>query len=163
MKIRFTTTSNIDLEKEILIEGVGFESTFGSSARLRHEKNGLPVWETAWSQYTYTCTGMFQYTYVGAERGFLSQDLLPDFQGVLILSAEGSYGKYEGKDALRAYASKKSFAYAKVEGIVPYLRNFSNDIDGYTVAAIAATVYGKRVSNRATTRLAKKAKEKLRV
>ena len=162
MKIRFTTTSDLNLEKEILIEGVGFESTFGSSARLRHE-GGLPVWETAWSQYTYTRTGTFQYEYTGAERGFLSQDLLPDFQGVLILSAEGSYGKYEGKDALRAYASKKSFAYAKVEGIVPYLRNFSNDIDGYTVAAIAATVYGKRVSNRATTRLAKKAKEKLRV
>ena len=162
MKIRFTTTSNIDLEKEILIEGVGFESDFNSSARLRHE-NGFPVWETAWSQYEYTCTGMFQYEYVGAEQGFLSQDLLPDFQGVEILSAEGSYGKYEGKDALREYASKKTFAYAKVEGIVPYLRNFDDDIDGYTVAAIAATVYGKRVPDRTTIRLVKKAKEKLRV
>jgi len=160
MRVEFTTETRHNFFTEIDICGVGYEEVFGSSARVL-EEGGLPVWETSWSQFKYTQVENGFYVYEGAENGFLTQELIPCFGGVKIISVEGSYGTFNGPDALVRYKERKSKAYAQVEKISGYLNNFSEGVDGYMVAEIAACLFGNRKPGAKIAHLVEKAKEKL--
>lgn len=74
--------------------------------------DGQPTLVTAWSSFDYifypdeTGSGTV-WVYDGAENGFLAQELIPPFGTVEILSVEGTYGKWEGAEALKEYQKLK--------------------------------------------------------
>ena len=64
------------------------------------------IFKTAWSGFEYTLNlADNTAVYEGARRGFLNQNILPNFGKVEILSAEGTYGSFRGKNALNEYST----------------------------------------------------------
>ncbi len=120
MQIVFKTAddrdfSSVDFQRWIETEGVGFETDFDSCASFSEagsEKRPRLVWTTSWSGFVYKwIVNKKWWVYDGAEKGFLAQDLLPpvlaEAKDVEIVRVFGTYGNFEGPDALESYQSAK--------------------------------------------------------
>ena len=87
----------------------------GSAAGFRIDKDDdgdqYAVIETAWSGFEYKIWSRgdqeFGVKYDGAENGFLRQDLIPPMTDVQILGVRGTYGEYQGENALGNYSHVK--------------------------------------------------------
>lgn len=144
MKIVFKVAEEVtleDLQRMVREEGIGYDPDYSSSAILGKSLEGLPIWITAWSGFSYTLlkseNGWSTWMYEGAENGFLSQNLIPEFlrnadcwmfgdrkeraiayaaeRGTElpnvpseIIEARGSYGVFYGLLALEQYVELKA-------------------------------------------------------
>ncbi len=123
MTIIFTTESAYtadDLHGFLNTEGVGFETDSSSAASLDLAESG-PIWVTFWSGFTYQLigheNGRDRWEYRGAQNGFLAQTLLFPLPDVRIVSVEGTYGRFQGEDALEEYGALKEPWFKKVWAI----------------------------------------------
>lgn len=110
------------LEQEIQAPDVGFDDWAEATLWLDDDstdENGSAKWYTAFSGYVYEIRWFYNHDYdrrlhvkyIGAERGFLAQNLLPKFlrEGEIeITTASGSHGDFHGSDALERYIETKA-------------------------------------------------------
>lgn len=146
MKITFktrhpATPTAADFDRWSKEDYVGQDPDVSSTTAWWEAEDGALVWKTAWSGFTYTYSPQTgEWEYEGAERGFLRQDLLPpllqpeihgsgSLEHVEILRVEGSYGSFEGPQALAAYAERKRSVEAACRSTYEALR-----ITGYLPA-----------------------------
>ena len=103
-----------DLGRDEFLVNPDFDGA-GSAAGFKIEEDSdgekYAVIETAWSSFEYKLWSLgeakFGGNYQGAENGFLRQDLIPPMADVQILGVRGTYGEYQGEDALEKYSSVK--------------------------------------------------------
>lgn len=110
------------LKKAIETEDIGFDDWAEAALYIdadSTETSGSARWHTAFSGYTYSIRWYYEHPYdtrlhveyEGAERGFLAQNLLPDFlrEGEIeITTASGAHGDFHGSDALEIYKATKA-------------------------------------------------------
>ena len=132
MRIKFEIPTNTDPTKDIMTEGIGHDDM--GEAYLSTSEAGCLVWETCWSGFHYTqlsvVGGKEVWEYKGAEAGFRAQNLLPlplqappqgdeawvetIHEGIEVLSVEGTYGTFEGRQALQKYKGIKEAWYSRL-------------------------------------------------
>lgn len=107
-------------------EGVGWDDL--ASASVKISEDDYPItWVTAWSRFEYSLlgheSGRDSWVYVGAEHGFLSQNLLMDLPDVQIQCVEGTYGVFEGAKALEEYKVVKDGWYREMSPFYQVMRD----------------------------------------
>lgn len=84
--------------------------------------------------------GRVAWVYNGPDRGFLHQVLLPALEDPRVLWVEGSYGRYEGPDALEAYRRRKT-AWVKMFDPLRRAKELDGRPSSFDVGRVAAAAY----------------------
>lgn len=117
MKVTFTTKiyhSDDALARFAAQPEIGFDADPGpASRRAQFNPDGDTgsEWVTG-GGYKYYPRGGEEgsqiWEYEGPQAGFLAQKLLPPMPGAIVLVVEGTYGRFEGDNALQQYAAVKA-------------------------------------------------------
>lgn len=156
MKIYFKTMSeSVDLsfdgfsvQEDPHTKGVvivfEIDDAFNSSASWDGKE-----FRTAWSGFTYTLLkredGVQTWKYEGALNGFLAQAIMPfcaQEDEICILDVEGSFGKFEGKDALGHFRAAREQIESKIRDLAVRLDLPARN--GWEIGGAAAAIAGRQ-------------------